>query len=247
MISTDTIQCAQAGDSDAMWQILTEVEPMMRHVIYTVTGGQASTDDADDLLQEARAVVIARVHSYDTAGPACLQTRVYREVQGVIARAWISARSAATPDPDVVLRVRRALGEAEGDVEAAAGRLDTLPAGRRVSRTRFMAALEALMEPSDLGERIGNGESTLTLADVLPDTRDDDIAERAARRDLADRALASVTPRRSLVLRATYGVGMPPMEDAEIGGHLGHVTPTRVRRIRWDGLKQARAALTEAA
>ncbi|MFJ9694899.1 helix-turn-helix domain-containing protein [Kitasatospora sp. NPDC101183] len=248
MITTETIQSAQAGDSDAMWEILTGVEPMMLRIIATVTSGQASANDRDDLLQEARAAMITRVHAYDTTGPASLQTRAYREVHGAVARAWVSARSTVTPEPEVALRVRRALGEAEGDVEVAARRLSELPADRRVSRSRFMAALEALTPAIDLEAQVNSGNGrTLTLAEVLPDTHGEDLAEQAARRDLAVRALASVTPRRELVLRASYGVGMPPMEDAEIGGHLGGVAPARVRRIRWDGIQQARAALSAAA
>ncbi|GAB7187110.1 hypothetical protein ATKI12_6941 [Kitasatospora sp. Ki12] len=248
MITVDTVQSAQAGDSTAMWHILTEAEPMMRNIIRTVTaGGQASADDVEDLLQESRAVLIARVQAYDTAGPATLQTRAYQEIYGAISRAWVTTRSAVTPEPDVVLRVRRALAATEGDAEAACRQLEALPKGSRVSRPRFLAVLDLLREPETFYAGAGADGDTLPLAETLSDTREDDIADRAARRDLAERALASVTPRRALVLRASYGVGMPPMEDAEIGGHLGHVTPTRVRRIRWDGIQQARAALSVAA
>ncbi|MFD0276207.1 helix-turn-helix domain-containing protein [Kitasatospora sp. NPDC127111] len=238
-IAADLITRAKSGDRDAMWQIVTTLEPMLANVVRTVTAGQATAEDMDDLMQEARIALITCVASYDTDGTAQLQTKAWPAIRGAVATAWMGGRPGAL-DPQKLVRVRRALAQADGDVDKAFQVVNEIGP---VSRQLFDAARFALVPVESL-DRPADGVEGVTLGETLADISS--AADAADVRDLAAYALASVTARRALVLRGTYGIGMPPMEDAEIGGHMG-VGPARVRRIRWDGIQQARAVLGIAA
>jgi RNA polymerase primary sigma factor len=59
-IAQEQITAAQAGDSTAMWEIVEAFDGMFRGMIRSVAP-TASREDAEDLLQEARAVLIQHV------------------------------------------------------------------------------------------------------------------------------------------------------------------------------------------
>ncbi|MFI6444678.1 hypothetical protein [Kitasatospora sp. NPDC050543] len=239
IISADRIESAKTGDQDAMWGIVTDLEPMLMSIVRTVTAGQALPEDVEDLMQEARFALITCVASFTTDGPGQLQTKAWSAVRNAVTSAW-TRTAAFTVEPSTLLIVRRALARAGGDVDEAYA-LALAQAGS-LTRATFSAAREALSPMESLDRPVdGDEPGGTTLADTIPDV--ETVSGAAVTRDLAEYALSSITARRALVLRATYGVGMPPMEDREIGGHLGNVGPTRVRRIRWDGIRQARTAL----
>ncbi|MFI8084322.1 helix-turn-helix domain-containing protein [Kitasatospora sp. NPDC086009] len=239
-ISTDIITSAKTGDREAMWSIVASLEPMLANIVRTVTAGQATGEDVADLMQEARIALITSVSSYDTDGTAQLQTKAWPAVRGAVAAAWMGTRPGSV-DPQKLVRVRRALAQSGGDMDKA---FEIVNATAHVSRRLFDAACFALTPVESLDRPVDDQEGSMTLGDTLADVSS--AADASDARDLADIVLASVTARRALVLRGSYGIGMPPMEDAEIGGHIG-VGPARVRRIRWDGIQQGRTVLGVAA
>lgn len=241
-VTDEQIKAAQAGDSDAMWEIVQAFDPMFSSMIRSAAPG-ASTDDAEDLLQEARAVLIQHVRDYDSdASSAKLTSFVYQAARRCIAEENVRNSTALTVDPTTVLRVRRALWQTQGDVEGAWMILSTCsnPKGR-MERERFMATLDALTSVERLDGPAGSDEgdgSDLTLADVIADPTSE-VTDPLERRDLARWLMTQISQRQSFALRAFYGVGMTRQEDAEVCAELS-IKVNALRQLRFQGAKNAR-------
>lgn len=243
-VSDEQIKAAQSGDSDAMWKIVQAFDPMFSGMIRSVAKS-ASSEDAEDLLQEARAVLIQHVRDYDTeASSATLTSFVFQAARRCIAEEHIKATTALTVDPTAVLRVRRALWQADGDIEGAWMIVSTCSNVKgRMERERFMAVLDALTSVERLdgpaGSEDGDG-SDLTLADVVADPSAE-VTDPTERRDLARWLLTQIPQRQALALRAFYGVGMTKQEDPQTCADLG-VRASTLRGLRKSGVTNARAA-----
>ncbi|MEU1037645.1 sigma factor [Streptomyces sp. NPDC005907] len=246
-ITDEQIQAAQSGDSDSMWEIVEAFDPMLKSVIRSAAPG-AGSDDVEDLLQEARAVLIQHIRDYDSSSSSAqLSSFVYRAVRRAVAEEHVSMSTALTVDPTTVLRIRRALWEADGDVDKAWRAVSTSPNPKsRIERERFMATLEAIGEVESLDSPVnggdGSGEASATLAETIPDP-DSQVTGSTERRDLARWLMAQIPARQSLALRAFYGVGMTQLPEAQTCADLG-VKPAALRRLRSAGLVSARKAAT---
>lgn len=241
-VTDEQIKSAQAGDDMAMWEIVQAFDPLFSSMIRTVAPG-ATADAAEDLLQEARAVLIQRVRSYDSdASSASLTSFVYQAARRCIAEENIRQSSTLTVDPTTVLRVRRALWHAKGNVEEAWETLSTCSnAAGRMERERFMSAMEALATVERLDAPAGGQDadgSDLTLSDVIPDPAGH-VAGSVERRDLARWLLTQIPPRQGYALRAFYGICMSRQDDAETAGELS-VKPVTLRGLRTSGITSAR-------
>jgi DNA-directed RNA polymerase specialized sigma subunit len=237
-ITADTIRDAQAGDSDAMWQVVSSMEGVLRGIVHSVAS-TASDDDRKDLMQEARVELISRIGAYETDASAALSTFVFAGVRRAVADAWLHSSTSLTANPERVYRVRRALAEAEGNVEMA-WMLVSAPAtrsGRKaLSRETFMSIIAALQPCASLDEQAdGDG---VTLADTLVDPAGLDVDDPSARRALAHWLLRQLAPRQAYVLRAFYGIGMDRQEDAATADMLD-IKPGSVRRLRNLAIKSA--------
>jgi RNA polymerase primary sigma factor len=240
-ISDDLISAAQAGSSDDMWEIVSRCDAMLAGIVRQVAPG-AGREDAEDLLQEARAALIERVRSYDsTSSAAALQTYVYTSVRRAVAESWVRARTGLTIEPSTVLRVRKALVDYDGNSEAA---FLAVQVRHQISRETFMAVMEALSDPESwdahvrIAGRASHAHQELTLADVVADP-EADVTDPVERRELAHWLLRRIDPRQSYTLRSYYGVGMEKAEDADVADHL-RVSPALVRKLRSRGIAACR-------
>lgn len=239
------IDSAKAGDPEAMWEIIHQHEPMLRSIVDIVASGNASRDDREDLLQEARCVLIERVMSFDTDGAAELRTVAYRRVYGKVAEAWASMRPGLTVEPQAEVRVRRALAQADGDRDTAFALTNEGKALKQIMlRSTFDAVAEALYGAVSLdapsraaGDDDGEGSS---IGEQIPDTANERQAVSHEAREQARWILDNIAERQALALRGFYGIGMPQTEDAQMAAMLGHVTLARVRTLRADGIRSAR-------
>ncbi|MEU3729952.1 hypothetical protein AB0E81_11165 [Streptomyces sp. NPDC033538] len=245
---TDTqIHAAQGGDDMAMWDIVQAFDGMFSSMIRSAAP-KATSEDAEDLLQEARAVLIQHVRDYksDTSS-AKLTSFVFQAARRRIAEEAIRNSLPLTVDPTAVLRVRRALWHANGNVEKAWETLSTCSnAAGRMERDRFMGVLEALTEVERLDAPAGGEDSdgsSLTLADVLPDTSTD-IVDATRRQDLARWLLSEIPQRQAFALRAFHGIQMTRQDDTQTCTDLG-VKPSRLRDLRTDGIRSARKVAAE--
>ncbi|MET9480986.1 sigma-70 family RNA polymerase sigma factor [Streptomyces sp. NPDC006638] len=242
-VTDEQISAAQGGDSDAMWAIVSAYEHLMMSVVRSVAPA-ANAEDVEDLLQEARAVLIQRVRDYrSSASSAELHTFAYPAIRLAVTEAWVRSSTGLTVDPTTVLRVKRALWESDGDRNAAWTMVSTCENPRhRMDRLTFMGAVESLAGVLGLdspGRGDGGGTGEWTLKDEIADTSADfvDVSER---RSLARYLLSEIAPRQSLALRAYYGIGMTQATDAEIGDDMG-IKVTAVRKLRSNGILSARA------
>ncbi|KUN16463.1 hypothetical protein AQJ23_45130 [Streptomyces antibioticus] len=249
-ITDEQISAAQSGDSDAMWEIVSAFDPMLKSIIRSVSP-RASVEDAEDYLQEARAVLIQHIRDYNSsASSAQLSSYVYQAARRAIAEADVVNRTPLTIDPTAAIRVRRALWECGGDVEAAwATFRDATSVTKRMSREAFLAMIEALADtisfdaPADdrkgglSSGNPGNG-SGLTLVDVIADPASE-VTDPVERRDLARWLMTQIPQRQSLALRAFYGVGMTRQEEQETCADLA-VKPSALRKLRSNGATSAR-------
>jgi RNA polymerase primary sigma factor len=119
-------------------------------------------------------------------------------------------------------------------------------AGLRVAQVdRLLIASKhqrALEEPI-----AGNDGDGATLADVLPDPRQDDPYETVPRRvaiDQLPRLLARLTPRENRVIRGRYGLDRREETLGEIAGEFG-VSAERVRQIEQGALARLRAIIED--
>lgn len=240
-VTDEQIHAAQAGDGDAMWQIVEQFDGMFRSIIRGVASG-ASADDAEDYLQEARAVLIQHIRDYDSSSSSAqLSSYVYRAVRRTIAEADVTGRTALTINATDALRVRRVLWECGGSVDEAwdAFRTDADPT-KRMSRERFIAMIEALGTVDSLDAPVGDsasGQEALTLADVTADPSSE--LTDLERRDYARWLMTQIPQRQSLALRAFYGVNMTSMQDGEAAAHMG-INRAALRRLRSAGTASAR-------
>ncbi|MFD7776618.1 sigma factor [Streptomyces sp. NPDC059753] len=246
-ITDAQITAAQAGDQDEMWAIVQAFDPMMTNIIRQ-SAPSASAVDVEDLLQEARAVLIQHVHDYDSeSSTAALSSFVYRAVRRTVQETHVSMTSTITVEPGAALRVKRALWEHSGNVEAAWASVSAEAVGSRnsMSRERFMATVEGLASTESLdapaGGEDGDG-SSLTLADVLADPTTQ-VTDPIERRDLARWLMTQIPARQALALRAFYGVHMTQQEDRQTCADLG-VSGAALRQLRSKGTKSARNVAT---
>ncbi|MEU8840279.1 sigma factor [Streptomyces roseus] len=247
-VTDELIHAAQGGDSDAMWQILSAYESVLVGIVRSVAPG-ARKDDAEDLLQEARAVLIQHVRDYNTgSSSAALSTFAYRAVRRAVAEEWVRATVGLTIEPTAALRVRQALWTTEGDIEGAWMLVSSDQDPRKcMARTTFLAVVEALAETRSLDEPAGaatghDGHADLTLSDTLPDASTD-FESSTDRRDLARWLVSQVSPRQALALRAFYGMGMERRPDAEVCADM-EIKPVSLRRLRNLGVERARSVAT---
>ncbi|MCQ6554744.1 sigma-70 family RNA polymerase sigma factor [Streptomyces sp. C10-9-1] len=241
-LATDAqITAAQGGDNDAMWEIVTAFEPLIRQIIKDVAGG-ADREAVEDLLQEARAVLVQHVRDYRAgSSSAALHTYAYPALRRAVATEHLRSTTTLTVEPDMALAVRRALHEAGDDVRAAAELAATRESRhRRVTRETFHAAVEALAPVETLDTPVdAEFDPGATLADIIPDTSAD-FTDRAERTRLARFLLEEIPVRQSYALRAYYGIGMMTASDEEVALAIGATRP-RVRGLRHAGIASARA------
>lgn len=239
-ITDEQIKAAQAGDSLVMWEIVQAFDPMFTGMIRSVAKS-ASAEDAEDLLQEARAVLLQHIRDYDSdASSAKLTSFVFQAARRRIQEEHVRATTALSVDPTTVLRVRRALWQADGDVEGAWMIVSTCSNVKsRMERERFMATVEALAGTESLDRPADNSDEGdgLTLADVIADPSAD-ISDPTERRDLARWLMTQIPQRQSLALRAFFGVGMTQQPEAETCADLS-VKPAALRKLRSRGLSSA--------
>ncbi|MFJ6720536.1 hypothetical protein [Streptomyces sp. NPDC091259] len=240
-VTPELIRAAQAGDSEAMWHVVSACDTVLKGIVRSVAPS-ASSADVEDLHQEARAALIMRIRDYDTDSSAVLSTFMYAGVRRAVAEQWIRMSSSHTVDPTAVIRVRRALATAEGDVEGAWMLLATNADPRKVmSRETFVSVLEALAGTESLDSVIrspsGGPGSGMTLADTIPDPID--AESDADRRNIARWLMTQIPPRQAYALKAFHGVGTQQLTDADAADALG-VKPGALRRLRGAGGQSAR-------
>ncbi|MFJ3248371.1 hypothetical protein [Streptomyces sp. NPDC086782] len=240
-VTDEQIKAAQAGDSDAMWEIVQAFDPMFSSMIRSVAPG-AGAEDTEDYLQEARAVLIQRIRDYDSdSSAASLSSFVFRTARRSIAEQHIRQSTALTVDPTTVLRVKRALWEAGGDVDKAWEELsENATPKNRIERERFMSVLDALLSVERLDGPAGRDgdESDLTVADVIADP-EAELSGSVERQDYARWLMTQIPPRQAFALRALYGVNMTALTDPEAAAELG-VTRNNLRQLRNAGKVSAR-------
>ncbi|WP_228973440.1 sigma-70 family RNA polymerase sigma factor [Streptomyces sp. DH12] len=246
-VTPELIASAQAGDKDAMWDIVQAHEGVIRGIVRSVAPA-SKEEDAEDLRQEATAQLIKHVYDYRTdQSAASLTTYVHQRIRSAVAHEWARMRAPLTVHAGTILRVRRALAETAGDIEAAWALLvETSTPSTTISRASFMSALEAMTEGVSLDAIAAPGtysgaDGRLNLAELIPDP--DDTPDSLDRRELARWLLNKVKPRESLSLSLYYGIGMQRAEDREAADIVG-VTPPNLRQIRRRGVDHARTVAT---
>lgn len=250
-INDAQVKAAQAGDQDAMWAIVQGCDAMLRGIVRAVAPG-ASAEDAEDYLQEARAVLIQRVRDYDaSSSSAQLTSYVYRAARRAVMEAHIGNSCAVTVPATATIVVRHLLWRHGGNADAVWAELEEEKSTtHKISREMFIAILEALADsisfdtPADdrkgglSGGNPGNG-SGLTLVDVIEDPSSE-VTDSVERRDLARWLLTQIPQRQAFALRAFYGVSMTRMTDPETCADMG-VNGVALRRLRSRGVVSARA------
>jgi RNA polymerase primary sigma factor len=241
-INAEQIRAAQAGDSDAMWAIVQGCDAMLRGIVRSVAPG-AGTEDAEDYLQEARAVLIQHIRDYDSeSSSAQLTSYAYRAARRAVAEAHISASCPLTIPASAAIVVRHLLWSHAGDVEKVWNELEEEKnATHRISREVFVSILEALTESTSLDASAGGTDadgSSLTLADVIADP-DSEVTDSLERRDLARWLMTQIAQRQSYALRAFYGVGMTRQDEQETCADLA-LKSAALRRLRARGTESAR-------
>ncbi|WP_097964552.1 sigma factor [Streptomyces sp. or20] len=251
-VTTEMIRSAQGGDSDAMWNVISAYEPMLRSTIRK-TAPAANQEDVEDLLQDARVALMECLRSYDTdiAEVAGLNAYARRAVQRVVADGWLAAQTSLSVEPGAGHRVKHALWLAGGDVDRAWTTVSSAADPRRqMSREAFVSVCEALVDSTSLDSPVSTNTGatgfdghTKTLADTIPDTSMDVTASSEAR-DTARYLLSQIPPRQAYALRAYYGVGMTTLSDEQASDELGlssHGKFAALRQVRTRGITSARS------
>ncbi|MFJ6237985.1 sigma factor [Streptomyces griseus] len=245
-VTTSQIQAAQGGDQSAMWGIVDAYEPMIRAAIRSAAPA-AQGEDVEDLLQEGRIVLIQHVRQYNTeASSASLSSFAYRALHRAIAEEWVRMSNAFKVDPTKVIRVRRALWEAEGRADVAWKIVsEAVDPTHRMSREAFVSICEALVSTcaldgptSRVNGASGGEEGFLTPAEVIPDTSAD-FTDATERKAFAHYLLSEIPQRQAYALRAFHGVGMTETPDCDTAADLGLSVPT-LRQLRSAGMRSCR-------
>ncbi|MFE5093271.1 sigma-70 family RNA polymerase sigma factor [Streptomyces sp. NPDC056638] len=237
------IRQAQGGDTDAMWDVISAYEPVLKSVIRSVAP-KADREGAEDLLQEARVALMESLRDYDSSGDASLLSYAYQAVRRAVADAHIKSTTALSIESFAAIRVRHALWTAGGDVEGAWLSVSTdADPRRRMSREAFVSVCEALAGADSLDARVPGGDDGTTWADVLPDTSADFVVKPTEGREIAHFLLREISPRQSYALRAYYGIGMMKTSDEQTSDELGlssHRKCESLRKLRSHGVRRAR-------
>lgn len=246
-VTDEQIHAAQAGDQEAMWQIVSAYDPMLKSVVRSVAPA-AGQDAAEDLLQEARVVLIQHIKDYATSSSSAqLHSYAYRAVRRAVAEEWLRSTTSLSVEPSAALAVKRALWTTEGDVEGAWMIVSTDPdPKRRMSREGFVSVCEALAEALCLDSPMGGNHvdgpsssgAAQTLAETIPDTLSD-FTDSTERRELARWLLTQIPQRQAFALRAYYGIGMTAQTDAEVADDLQVRLTKNVRLLRHRGIASA--------
>lgn len=246
-VTDEQITTAQGGDELAMWEIISAYEPMLRSVIRSAASG-ANADQAEDLLQEARIVLLQHIRDYVTgADAASLSSFAYQAVRRAVAEEWIRMSNAFSVDPTAVLRVRRALWESAGNVDDAWTSVSTCAELRhRMSRETFVSTCEALVQTDSLEAPLKDDDFGTSLRDTVPDPTSD-FTDAAERRDLAHYLLRTIPQRQAYALRAFHGIGMTKRHDEDVSDELQISRRKQceaLRGLRQQGVKSARVVAT---
>ncbi|MFD9442108.1 sigma factor [Streptomyces sp. NPDC060001] len=240
-VTAEQIHAAQSGDSDAMWEIVQAFDSMLKGIVRSVAP-RASAEDAEDYLQEARAVLIQHVRDYDSAAStAQLTSYVYRAARRAIAEANIANSCAVAVPMAAAIQVRHLLWSHGGDVDRAWEELAGMDATHTMTRETFIAILGALAGVDSLDAPAGGVDadgSGLTLSDVIEDPTSQ-VTDPVERRDLARWLMTQIPQRQSLALRAFYGVTMTRMTDPELCADM-EINGVALRRLRSRGVVSAR-------
>ncbi|MFD5504634.1 helix-turn-helix domain-containing protein [Streptomyces sp. NPDC127061] len=247
-LTTEQIQAAQGGDEAAMVAVLDAHAVLIESFINATTAGKAAETDKDDLRQEARIAVLTALDDYRTDSAAKLTTFVYRKLEAAVRTGWVALRPGLSTGTSTEQRVRRAVAEAEGDIELAWVVVnENQPRKAQMARETFDAIVLALTPMDSMDARPGpysrqplDGE--ITLADVTADPYTSSMTDQVEAQMMVEQAFEAVSPRHEFIMRADYGIDIPLMESAEIADRLG-ITPSRVRGVRADALASARRAL----
>ncbi|MFE5159101.1 sigma-70 family RNA polymerase sigma factor [Streptomyces sp. NPDC056697] len=236
-VTDELIHAAQAGDSDALWQVISAHDSLIHGIVRAVAAG-AKREDAEDLIQEARAVLVQRIREYDsTSSAAKLHSYAYPTIRRAVAEAWVRMTTGLSIDAGTALRVKRALVDYDGNREAA---YLSMHARFGTSREAFMATVDALGDVECLDAPIKGGstdEDRPTLAETIADPTAD-VTDPTERRELARWLLAQIATRQSYALRSFYGIEMERTPDADVAAHL-RTTPAAVRQLRTKGVRSA--------
>ncbi|WP_181009007.1 sigma factor [Streptomyces sp. SM12] len=225
-ISTEDVQSAQSGDTDAMGRIIGAMGPVIESILRS-HAPDATREDAADLRQEGAIAVMMAVTAWSTAGGASVVAYAYPRIQSAVRDAYLRSRPGSmTTDSRRERMIRSALARHDGDMDAAyadvAGQVS-------MKRSRFDAMVRATDDAThlDADDSEHPGE---TVGSMLAAPGHDTEAVRARETVASIFADPRVSARDEFCMRAEHGVGMPPEERAQVARLLG-VGPVTHRKI----------------
>ena len=242
----DLIEQAQAGDHDAMLDLMRQYAPVLRKLINTYS----DTMDRDDAEQELMLAFIQMVQSHDPLRNPQLAGRIYQYLTEAMAEAAVSNSSGFTIPARTMKRYLNILKRADQDLASARAlapahgmTVHTFDAITRATRTDSSATMS-----TEEDERGSYAASTNVTAMFTGNP-----AEESA--ELAQFAMDAVTDEELAVVRHAYGFeplvidgatilpeGYAPLADGLIAPAL-NLSRQKVQRLRTSALATMREAL----
>jgi RNA polymerase primary sigma factor len=235
-----TIQKAQAGDQEALSEVLKSQERVVRHVANRM--GRVSTS-YEDLVQAGNIGVIIALQSFDLAAGYKLSTYARPFIFEEVSKAVAESRQGFAVPNGTAKRYWRCVNASQTYEEALA-----LAVAEGMDSDSFLAAHHALTGVVSIdrpyNDEDGDGAG-YEVADVTQDVAAS-VTELLASRSLLAQGFQVLSERERTILEMAYGLNGHPddLTDGDIADALG-VDRSRINRIRNRALTKVREALTD--
>jgi RNA polymerase primary sigma factor len=230
------------GDKKAIDKL---VKSNLRFVISVAKQYQNKGLSLVDLIQEGNIGLILAAQKFDeTRGFKFISYAVWWIRQSIVYALSNQSRTVRVPMNQIssLSKINKVIERFEQDNERKPS-AEEIQSNSELSINKISSALNSHTYTLSLDSPFNDDESSGSLIDVLPNNNADSSDKRLIKDSISkelNEVLNTISFRERDILRMSYGLGMPPMLNAEIASRFG-IGIERVRQIQHEAMNKIRS------